>query len=342
MTHSKTRCPWVQFYRDGPDHRPRHSDALASFRDAAKCPTSGVDYFGTYLSYAEVDEASDRLAAWALSQGVQPGARLSIVLHNVPSFLIAAVAAWKIGAIPVPGNPAYKSTELSRIFADSEPSLVICHDAHWTEVTKALQVLQGPIPVLTVSPYDHAAHPDSRILPAEIQASTPTLSSIIRSPYPAPPRRYASAEDTGLVLYTSGTTGRPKGAMLRHRGLTSNAQLMAEWCGVHDGSRILGIAPLFHITGFVCHFLMSLAMQCKLVLNYRFEPAAVLDVIRRTRPTYSVGAVTAFNALAAQPSATAQDFSCFESVFSGAPPLRPPYRTPFENGWVSLSTIAMG
>jgi long-chain acyl-CoA synthetase len=317
--------PWHQFYGDKSVPAPTHQDALASFRGAATVPSADIDYFGTRISFAEIDVLSDKLAAWAIAQGIKRGDRLSIFLQNVPSFVIAAVAAWKIGAVPVPGNPAYRSAELVRLFADSEPALVICHDLHVPEVRKAFRAMATSVRLLVVSPRDHAALPDARVLPEEVTASDEDrLLSILTEPaLRSPARLEASPEDLGLLLYTSGTTGHPKGAMLRHRGLASNGELMAKWCGLHQDSRILAVAPLFHITGFVCHMLMSFAMRCSLILTYRFEPRMVLDVIRRTRPTYTVGAVTVFNALAALPEAGPEDFGSFDTVYSGGAPIAP-------------------
>jgi long-chain acyl-CoA synthetase len=306
------------------EHTPRHTNGLAAFRAALGHDSAYLDYLGAQIPFADIDRDSDRLAQWALAHGVVRGDRIGIILHNVPSFVIAVVAAWKIGAVPVPGNPAYRKAEFARVFSDSTPSFVICHDAHQADIGAALAMASLQSPVLTVSPYDHAGVPDSRLLPPPFEGDQGmSLFEVIAAPAPPPPPLEARPEEMGLLLYTSGTTGQPKGAMLSHRGLASNGQLMGEWCGVHGNSRILGIAPFFHITGFVCHMLMAFAMRCALLISYRFDAPAVLDIIRRTRPTYTVGAVTVFNALAGIPGVSHADFESFESVYSGGAPIAP-------------------
>jgi long-chain acyl-CoA synthetase len=111
--------------------------------------------------------------------------------------------------------------------------------------------------------------------------------------------------------------------MIRHDSLAFNAQAMGAWGGVNSTSRVLGIAPLFHITGFVSHLAMCIVAQCTLILHYRFEPRVVLDVIRKTRPTYVVGAITAFNALMNTEGACKEDFESFDAVYSGGAAIAP-------------------
>jgi long-chain acyl-CoA synthetase len=316
--------PWLQYYSDeAKTWSPRFDNMLSAFRAAVSSGHGGLRYFGNVFTWADIDRASDRLSVWALEQGVKPGDRISIILQNVPSFVIATVAAWKLGATPTPGNPMYRTAELTRIFADSRPSLVICHEDHAPVVDEALAAVGLKACVRTVAAADHAGSPDARIVPPPAASAPRSLMPILNEGDKKPPHRNAAPEDLCLLLYTSGTTGVPKGAMLRHESIAANAQHTGDWCGVHTGSRVLGIAPFFHITGFVCHIGVAMLTPCELISYYRFEPSVVLDVIRRERPTYSIGAITAFNALASQPTATREDFASFEQVYSGGAPIAP-------------------
>lgn len=158
--------PWHQFYENRPNSwQPSHADALTAFRAAAQSGRGGISYFGRRLTFAQIDAASERLAGWAAAQGVTRGARVAIVLQNVPAFVIAAVATWKLGAIPVPGNPGYRAAELSRVFADCRPSLVLCHPEHCTQIEPALAAASLVAPILVVSGRDQADSPDPRIVP---------------------------------------------------------------------------------------------------------------------------------------------------------------------------------
>ncbi len=322
MMHSR---PWLQYYSDADKAwQPRYSDMLRAFRAAVKQGGGGVRYFGARLSWDDIDVASDRLAVWAAGQGVARGDRVSIVLQNVPSFVIAMIAAWKLGAIPVPSNPMYRAPELAKIFADCAPSLVICHEHEVAQTDEALVLAGLSPPVRTITPADHAARPDPRLITAtETGSSGRSLMSIFATGNEKPPAIDVDASDLGLVLYTSGTTGQPKGAVLRHESLANNGQHTGDWCGVSGKSRVLAIAPLFHISGVVCHICLAIVQNCELILSYRFEASVMLDTVRRERPTWSIGAITAFNALASHPDTRREDFASFEQIYTGGAPVPP-------------------
>jgi non-ribosomal peptide synthetase component F len=91
-------------------------------------------YFDRNISYRELDAQSDALSCWLLGRGVVEGDRVAIILQNVPQFVMMTVAAWKIGAIPLPINPMYRVTELSRILADAEPKVALCFSGQVSEV----------------------------------------------------------------------------------------------------------------------------------------------------------------------------------------------------------------
>ena len=106
-------------------------------------------------------------------------------------------------------------------------------------------------------------------------------------------------DDVAFLTYTSGTTGVPKGAMNTHRNVVFTAQVYRDCArGLSPDGSIFGIAPLFHITGLIGHIAVSLLAPMPLVLAYRFEPQVVLDALLEHRPTFTIGAITAFNAAA--------------------------------------------
>lgn len=328
MKPSYDARPWLASYPAGMPAQltPRFGDVLSAFRDAvAQCPDhTAITCFEREISFREWDETSDRIAAGLAHAGIGRQDRVSIISQNIPAFAEAAVAIWKIGAIPVPCNPMYRAQELGRIFADCAPAAVICEPSTASTVRDALHAAglgDRPIFLAAPNPSPPMSLADGTFEPVAA-TSLDELGTGQAPPQPLP----IDGRTIGLLLYTSGTTGIPKGAMLRHDSLAFNAEAMAILCGVHARSRILGIAPLFHITGFVSHLVMTIVMRCKLILYYRFDPGMVLDTIRRTRPTYTVGAITAFNALMNTPGACAEDFASFETVFSGGAAIPPALR----------------
>lgn len=225
----------------------RNLTALDLFR-AAPPEARAVLYFDAALTYAEIDRLSDRLAGHLARKGVGRGDRLAIILQNVPQFVIASIAAWKLGAIVVSLNPMYRTPELRKLFKDCEPKVVICHDDQWDNVFSATDSID-PALVFWTGAGEFQTRNDNRVLPAQGTAPPAhALTTIFTGDAPAPQTPALTADDVGLLLYTSGTTGIPKGAMLTHRNLVANALVCRDHFGLNDASRIFGVAPLFHPT----------------------------------------------------------------------------------------------
>ena len=191
--------------------------------------------------------------------------------------------------------------------------------------------------VITCSPREDQTRDDARVLPADVVAPEGTLDlrtllaehaehaedggRQMRAPGP---------DDVAVLTYTSGTTGRPKGAMNTQANLAFNAQTYRDWVGLGTDDVVLGVAPLFHITGMVGHLCVSLLTGCPLVLTHRFEPQVVLEAIREHRPTFTVGAITVFIALGGAEGATREDWSSLRAVYSGGAPIAPAVTDRFE------------
>jgi long-chain acyl-CoA synthetase len=306
------------------------SSALDLFR-AADPQAIALAYFDSRLSYAELGAQADRLAAFWRSQGVGRGDRVVLVLQNTPAFVVGVLAAWHLAAIVVPLNPMYRVPELRRLFDDCTPSAVICHDDNWDDVVQAAGMHLPAERLLWSSPYDVQSRSDTRVLPV-LPLTCPPAERSLRSllaVQAAPDGQGADLRDgnvpadVAVLLYTSGTTGVPKGAMLTHRNLVVNARTAVRHFALHADSRLYGLAPMFHVTGFELQMVVAFAASAQLVLTYRFQPAVVLDAFLEHRPTFIIGAITAFIALMNQAEATREHFDCFEGLYSGGAPIAP-------------------
>jgi long-chain acyl-CoA synthetase len=301
----------------------KNTTALDLFRSVPP-DAPAIFYFDAALSYRDVDDLSNRLAGWLFAHGVGRADRVAIILQNTPQFVIAAVAAWKLGAIVVGLNPMYRKAELKKLFTDCTPKAIVCHDDQWSTVVEAAAGLVQAELVLWTSGRELHSRNETRVLPPESdpapdQALARLLADAVR---PFPPVE-AVPDDVGLLLYTSGTTGVPKGVMLAHRNLVHNARLCAAHLELGPQSRIFGVAPLFHVTGFELQMLGAFAAGAAQVLTYRFQPAVVLEAFLEHRPTFIVGAITAFIALMNQPDATSAHFASFDRLYSGGAPIAP-------------------
>lgn len=310
-----------------------YCNAIDMFRAAVSraADAEAIAYFDASLSYAKLDVMSDALADWMLKGGVRKGDRVGIILQNVPHAAVSILAAWKMGAIPVPGNPMYRRVELAKLFKDFEPAVIIGHGDHMADISGALADagLMNAL-LLSVSPHDFQTRNDSRLLPASSvseHGNIPDFLAVLADHSgQVPPPVTLAGSDLALILYTSGTTGVPKGAMIRHSSVVFNSGTAALWMRVGPDSRILGLAPIFHITGFILHLTLAWAAGASVALHYRVHPEAVLDIIREYRPTFAIAAITAFNALMQVPGVSPEDFASLETLFSGGAPIAPALR----------------
>lgn len=324
--------PWLSLYTPGLPHElaPQARDILSLFRAAVAraADKPAVVYFDATLTFRDLDEMSDALAAALAARGFGPGDRLAIFLQNMPQFLIAALGAWKVGGAVVPVNPMNRERELTLMFGDSEPKALVCLDTLWSDVVARLP-LDAPRPpiVFTTSALDLQGRNDARALP---KAAPPpegaenllrVIADMRGAPVPHGPK--PKPDDIAFLVYTSGTTGLPKAAMNTHGNVAFNAQAIARWYSLQDGDAIMGLAPLFHVTGLIAHVAMSWALAAPLILLFRFEPGVVLDALAEHKPVFVVSAITAFIALLNHPEATPERFSSLRVVVSGGAPIPP-------------------
>ncbi|MBS45023.1 MAG: acyl-CoA synthetase [Nocardioides sp.] len=325
--------PWLSLYEDGvpPDLDPDFTSALAAFDAAAAASPDAtfLRYFDGVLTFAETARAADALAARLSAEGFAPGDRLALYVQNDPGFVIGLLAAWKTGGTAVAVNPMNKQRELRYLLTDSGATALLVLDDLYAAVAR--EVLEDPEvrvrTVVTTAGRDFQTRDDPRVLGPEPHPPAPgtlSLTEVIATydggPVVAP---VASPDDVAVLTYTSGTTGVPKGAMNTHANLTFNAQTYRDWMHLAEGEPLLGIAPLFHITGLVGHVMLAMLTRAPLVLAHRFEPSVVLDAVREHRPVFTVGAITALSALTAAPGATPDDFSSLRVVYSGGAPIAP-------------------
>lgn len=332
--------PWLSLYREGtePGLRREHATMLAAFRATAqgRRDAPAVRYFDGVLSFGDLDDRSDALAAALQEHGFARGDRLGVYVQNDPAFLVAYLAAWKAGGAAVAINPMNRQRELTYLLEDSGASALLCLDELWEAV--AAEVVAGGgtqvRTVVTCSALDDQTRDDPRLFADGRRPSpegTLDLGELLaayagRSPSPSTP----APEDVAVLTYTSGTTGRPKGAMNTQANLAFNAQTYRDWMGLDADDVVLGVAPLFHITGMVGHFCLAMLTGCPLVLAHRFEPQVVLDAMREHRPTFTVGAITVFIALGGAEASTRQDWSSLRAVYSGGAPIAPAVTDRFE------------
>ena len=333
-----TDRPWLALYPEGQpaDITPEHATVLEVFEAslAAAPDAVAIRYFDGVLTFADLDAASDALAVGLAEAGFAPGDRMGLYVQNDPAFVIGLLGAWKAGGAAVAINPMNKARELTYLLTDSGATALLCLEELYTSVAR--DVLPGTQvrTVITCSALDRQSRDDPRVL-GDVKRDRPEgtldLEELVathagREPAPASLTR----DDVAILTYTSGTTGVPKGAMNTHANMVFNACAYRDWMRLTPDDSVLGVAPLFHITGLVGHVAVALLVPCPLVLAHRFHPEVVLEAIREHRPTFTVGSITVFIALSGGPGVGREDFASLRTIYSGGAPIAPAVTDSFE------------
>ncbi|MGB6068387.1 MAG: AMP-binding protein [Desulfomonilaceae bacterium] len=323
--------PWLSSYPDwsSPELETESATAIDDFVKSAQ---SGPDrpaccYFDHSISYGEIDSLSDALAAAFRDFGLQSRDRIIVDLQNVPQFLVAVYAAWKLGMIVVPLNPMYKGQELSYFLQDSGAKLFLTLD----EIAASLDLsfLKGTQVerIVTTSPLDmlpaKASYPEmlKGVKRVSVDGALDLFELLDKYRNKRVDPAKVSPDDVAYLTYTSGTTGQPKGAMNTHGNIAFGARVYRAMQRIDSDDVVLGVAPLFHVTGEVAHTAIAALAGIPVVLFYRFDASEALRLIERWKVTMTVASITVYIALMNHPDIRKRDLSSFVKAYSGGAPV---------------------
>ena len=222
------------------------------------------------LLYAELDRLVDRMAGNLAARGIGPGERVAMLLGNCPEFLVVLLACARLGAISMPIGTRQKGPELEYLLNDSGAAALI-FDSEF-----ARNVPEPPaVPALRLR----------IVLGAPIAGAEPVAAFL--APAAPPPEIRVGEEDTATILYTSGTTGKPKGAMLSHLNIVHSAIHFARCMGLAPGDRSMLAVPAAHVTGTVAIFITALACGGATVILRSFTARGFLELAARERITFT-------------------------------------------------------
>jgi long-chain acyl-CoA synthetase len=271
---------------------------------------------GQRMTYGELDVLSDRLAAGLAAGGIRPGDAVALQLPNIPQFLIAYFGILKAGAVAVPLNVLLKAPEMAFQLGDSSAKMLITWEGVLEEAAKGAETAG----VGTIYAVGHAADAD-RAAPFERLLAAPA-GGIRLAP--------RDQTDTAVIVYTSGTTGRPKGAQLTHIQLYMNADIPGRLFDVQPDDIVITVLPLFHVFGLCSIVNVCVRFGCTMSLIPRFGPAAILEAVQRDRATIFEGVPAMFISLLSYPHLDRYDLSSLRIAISGGASIPGPVLEAFE------------
>jgi long-chain acyl-CoA synthetase len=258
------------------------------------------------LTYAQLDALSNQLAQGLREAGLEPGEKVGLMAPNVPQLPIAYYGILKAGGVVVPMNVLLKAPEVAFYLQDSDATRLIVWADFAAEAQKGVAEVPRAVDVYAITPLPGMPVPEG----------TQPVETLMKGDgrVDAAP---TSTEDTAVILYTSGTTGRPKGAELTHFNLWMNAHQATHLFTYSDQDVVITMLPLFHSFGQSSIMNSAIHSGATLTLIPRFETQKVLEVIQRDRVTIFPGVPTMFFAVLHEPTAPQYDLSTLRICVSG-------------------------
>jgi len=268
--------------------------------------TAVVTDAGEALSYSGLDDRCRRFAAFLRSHSIAPGERVALLLRNVPEFVVAYFGAIAAGCVAVPVNTRLSPTEVAYILADSSASAVVTTAERFEKVAGEEGCRGVGIWLLTDDRRDD---------------SLSFRDALAANPVPAPAP--VAPDDVAVLLYTSGTTGFPKGAMISHRNTLFNVDSCRSTLGYREDDVGLITLPLFHVTGLHSQLVALLACGATVVLQKEYDTKRVLESIARHRVTALFLVPAIYKLLTLREDAGCYDLSSVRIAAYGGAPMAP-------------------
>ncbi len=342
--------PWFKFYEPGVPRTiefPAHPIFTFLDQSARRYPRTTAliqvgPKFDRRITYAQLDDLSDRFANSLVRHGMRPGDRVAIMLPNNPQYVVAAFGIWKAGGVVVQINPLYKGRDLAFILKDSGARVAVGISRLYRELQEVRSHTDVQTALIT-NVHDFfprkwrllyglmKAKKEGDVMP-EGPGVTPFLS-MLHGPR-LELRPVVSPDDPAVLQYTGGTTGIPKAATLTHRSIVSNCLQAKAWLtDLKEGEeRILSVVPFFHVYGMSICLILSTAIAAAniMLLMKLFEVKTVVEAVPKYRPTIFPGVPAMYNAINQLRDVEKYDLKSIRACVSGAAPLPAEVQRRFE------------
>ena len=256
-------------------------------------PSDPALYFsGKMISYAEVNIMANKLANGLLSSGIKRGDRVALCCPNIPQFIFSYFGILKAGCVVLPFNVLLKNNEIEFILDNSQASAIICFEGTEelpiaNEVKKAFKKSNSCKKMWVIKSLDNFVLGNNICDFSVLSNSEANDFNTVQ----------CSSEDTAIILYTSGTTGKPKGAELTHANILFNAYIGKDLVKITNSDKVIMSLPLFHVYGQVVMMLSAILSGASLIILPRFDPIEVLKAMEEHKATVFGGVPTMYWAL---------------------------------------------
>ncbi|PLR97715.1 fatty acid--CoA ligase family protein [Bacillus sp. T33-2] len=282
---------------------------------ARKLGAKPAYYFEDQVTtYAELDGAVTKFASGLEKLGVKQGDHIALLLGNSPHFVIGLYGALRLGATVIPVNPIYTADEIGYILNNGDVKAVIGLDL----LVPLAEKMHHHLPkvenfIICESGQGQTQH----ITALSIYPKLKTFADVIAAGdlhFQGPELK---EDDTAVILYTSGTTGRPKGAMLTHRNLYSNAIDVSDYLKINEEDRVITALPMFHVFCLTVSLNAPLMSGGTLLIVPKFSPKEIFRIAKKYEPTLFAGVPTMYNFLLQHPEGDPQDLKSLRLCISG-------------------------
>ncbi len=327
--------PWFKSYAPGVPHSIKFEKTTipkALERSAKDFPnTVAINYMGRKITYSELNKMVDQFARALQSLGIKEGDKVAIILPNLPQTIIANLAIFRIGAVAVQNNPLYTERELAYQLNDSDSKIAITLTLLVPRITKIMPETKIK-KVIGCHIHSYLPFPKKQLFPLvrkQMYKKLETTDTVLLfeeliAKFPDSPVEDKTKWDKlGALIYTGGTTGVSKGVMLSHKNMSCNVQQFKSWFPElkMGEERLIGTFPVFHSAGFTAVQNYFIWMAFTHLMIPRPEPKALIEIIKRDKPTFIPGAPTIFVGLLNDPEFRKMPLRFIKGFFSGAAPL---------------------
>ncbi len=336
-----TQAPWLKFYGEVPANLdyPQVSLYQALAQTAQRCPDAvAYDFFGYTATYQEMLAEIDTFARALAACGLRPADRITISMPTSPQGIIAVYAALKLGAVVSLIHPLSPPKEIAFFLQVSKSKMVLTLDTFYPAVSEAMKESAVETLILTRIPdylpllkkWGFWLAKGRKIAKVPADPKVRWFADMMAAKHPEPPAVEISTHDPAIIMYSGGTTGRPKGIVLSHQNFIAEGLQVAAWAHMNPQDSILAILPIFHGFGLgVC--INSVFMGGgKAILVPQFTADIVAKMIKNKRPSIIVGVPTLYEALIHHPVFLNADLSCLRGAFVGADRLPRSVKETFE------------